>query len=132
MGGGGRRGGAAPSPGLRSNPKSGNPSQPLRTFQTHQKSAVQVRHNGTGGETEAQSWGRDQLQIPEQVSDRAGPGPLVTGHIPKECCLKGLTEAALDPPQAPRRMLGTFVHHRPVKVDNGQTRGTAGSPGGAE
>lgn len=84
-------------------------------------SAVQVRHNGTGGETEAQSWGRDQLQIPEQVSDRAGPGPLVTGHIAKERCLKGLTEAALDPPQAPRRMLGTFVHHRPVKVDNGQT-----------
>lgn len=82
-------------------------SQPPTTFQTHQMSAVRVRDNGTGRKTEAQSRGRNQLQIPGQVSDRAGPGLPVRGHIPKARCLKGLTGAALDPPPAPRRRLGT-------------------------
>lgn len=52
--------------------------------------------------------------------------PLVRGHVPKEHCLKGLTEAAPGPPQAPRGMLSTCVRHRPAKADDGQTRGAAG------
>lgn len=120
--------GAAPSPGVHSHPEAATRSLPLRTFQIH-RMAAQVRDYGTGGETEAQSGRRTSFRS-QSRSVTARPVPLVRGHVSKGHCLKGLTETAPDLPQALRGILGTFVHHRPANVDDGQTRGAAGPPEG--